>query len=180
MNTPSSNHPPARQGGGPGQQRDPLRRWQDRVEEELAEARERGDFDNLQGAGKPLAHDTNPFAGDKALAYSLLKTNNLAPPEIERGKEIDAELARADAMLATLRRKRDAARYRVGKMFAAERRAYNISRNNTEARYADALRAVNSKILSLNIVAPAALHRRLIDVERRLEQFRDEFPPLDV
>ncbi len=180
MSSPPSNQPPPNKGGGgPSPQRDPLRRWRDRVEEELAEARERGEFENLPGAGKPLALDTNPFAGGKALAYSLLKTNNLAPPEIERGKEIDADLARADAMLAALRRRRDAVRYRVGKAFTSERRAYNTARDNTELRYGEALRAASSKILSLNIVAPAALHRRPIDVESRLAQFRDEFPRLD-
>src|SRR5215467_9105524 len=82
---------------GPGQQRgDLLRRWRDHIEEQLAEATARGAFDNLRGTGQPLTLDANPYAGDRALAYSLLKSNNLAPPEIERGKEIDAELARAE------------------------------------------------------------------------------------
>jgi hypothetical protein len=31
----------------------------------------------------------------------------------------------------------------------------------------------------LNIIAPPALHRRLIDVELRLAAFREAFPPLD-
>src|SRR6476646_9287900 len=74
------------------------RQWSDLVEELLEEARERGDFEHLEGKGKPLALDQNPYAGDRALAYSLLKNNQLAPPEIERGKEIDADLARADAL----------------------------------------------------------------------------------
>jgi hypothetical protein len=30
----------------------------------------------LPGAGKPLALDRNPFAGDKSLAYSLLNANH--------------------------------------------------------------------------------------------------------
>ena len=157
---------------------DPLRRWRDAVEERLAEARERGDFDNLPGAGKPLALDRNPFAGDKSLAYSLLKNNHLAPPEIERGKEIDADLARADALLAALRRRRDALPLRTGGAYAAQRRAYNLQRDKTEAHYAEMLRTANSNILSLNIVAPAALHRRPLDLERLLGAFRDEFPRL--
>ena len=168
----------ARNRPGPAPRNDALRRWRDVVEEQLAEARERGDFDNLSGAGKPLSLDSNPFAGDKALSYSLLKNNNMAPPEIERGKEIDADLARADELLASLRRRRDAVRFRVGSAFAAERRAYNLVRDKTEARYADALRIVNSKILSLNIVAPAILHRRMLDIERLMAAFRDEFPHL--
>ena len=177
-----SNRPDAPQAPvkkpNPAPPRDSLRRWRDAVEERLAEARERGDFDNLPGAGKPLALDRNPFAGDKSLAYSLLKNNHLAPPEIERGKEIDAELARADALLAALRRRRDALPLRTGGAYTAQRRAYNLQRDKTEARYVEMLRTVNSNILSLNIVAPAALHRRPLDLERLLGAFRDEFPRL--
>jgi hypothetical protein len=155
------------------------RKWPTVVEQQIEEAQARGDFDNLQGAGQPLRLDKNIYAGDKALAYSLLKNNDLAPPEIERGKEIDAELERADALLASLRRQRDNPRLKRGSAFASERRAYNVLRDKTEARYAGALRGINSKILSLNIVAPAALHRRLIDIDARLRAFAEEFPRLD-
>ena len=154
------------------------RKWHDYVEEQLAEARARGDFDNLKGAGQPLRLDKNIYAGNKALAYSLLKSNDVAPPEIERSKEIDAELARAEALLTTLRHRRETLRLRLGSAFASDRRAYNLLRDNTEARYERALRAVNSNILSLNIIAPPALHRRTLDVEARLRAFREEFPRL--
>jgi len=165
---------------GPGQpQGDVLRRWRDAVEEQIAEAAARGEFENLRGTGQPLALDTNHYAGDRALGYSLLKSNNLAPPEIERGKEIDAELERAEALLASLRRQRDALGLHPEPTFAAERRAYTILRDKTEDRYAGALQSINSKILSLNIIAPAALHRRPLDVEQRLRAFQDEFPRLD-
>lgn len=155
-----------------------MRRRADLIEELLEDARERGEFDNLKGAGQPLDLRKDVYAGDKALAYSLLKNNQMAPPEIERGKEIDAELARADDLLARLRRQRNALAPRLGPRYAAERRAYNLVRDKTEMRYAEALRAINSKILSLNIVAPSALHRRAIDVEARLREFADEFPRL--
>jgi hypothetical protein len=157
---------------------DRLRRWRDVVEERLAEARERGDFDNLNGAGRPLTVDVNPFAGDKALAYSLLKHNQVAPPEIERGKEIDADGARADALLASLRVRRDAVLRRTLGGAGAERHAYNLLRARTEVRYVEALRALKSKILSFNIVTPALMHRRTVDVGRLLAAFQDEFPPL--
>lgn len=154
------------------------RKWATAVEQQIEEAQARGDFDNLQGTGKPLRLEKNVYAGDKALAYSLLKNNDLAPPEIERGKEIDADLARADALLASLRRQRDALHAKRSSAFASERRAYNVVRDKTEARYTEALRGINSKILSLNIVAPAALHRRLIDIDARLRSFAEDFPRL--
>jgi DnaJ homolog subfamily C member 28 len=153
------------------------RQWSDVVEQLLSEARDRGDFENLEGKGKPLALDRNPFAGDRALAYSLLKNNNYAPPEIERGKEIDADIARAEGLLATLRHRRNALGSRVTQ--ADARRAFNIARDATEAHYEALLREINSKILSLNIVAPTAMHRRRLDIDTKLRAFREEFPRLE-
>lgn len=175
--------PPNRSGQQPGhhsseQGHARLRRWADAVEEQIREATERGDFDNLDGKGKPLNLEQNVFAGDKALAYSLLKNNHLAPPEIERGREIDADLARADGLLKTLRHRYATLRSKRGILSAGDRRAYNVVRDNTAARYESALRAINSKILSLNITAPAAMHRRMVDVEARLGAFAEEFPRL--
>jgi DnaJ family protein C protein 28 len=155
------------------------RNWSDLIEDLLEEARARGDFDNLPGKGQPLRLDDNPYAGDRALAYSLLENNNLAPPEIERGREIDAELLRAEELLAGLRRRRDALQPQSGTAHAEERRAYNVLREKTEARYEEALRAINSKILSLNIIAPTALHRRRVDVETKMRDFREEFPRME-
>ncbi|HLZ24122.1 MAG TPA: DnaJ family domain-containing protein [Ktedonobacterales bacterium] len=158
----------------PGQRR----KWNDYIEEQITEAQKRGDFDNLPGAGKPLRIEKNVFAGDKALAYSLLKNNQLAPPEIERAKEIDAAMARAEELLVTLRRRRDTLRLKLGRAFASDRRAYNLLRNKTRARYDESLRAINSNVLSLNIIVPPALHRRLLDVDAKLRVFDDEFPRL--
>jgi len=151
--------------------------WADLVEERLNEAMERGDFDNLERKGKPLDLDRNPFAGDRALAYSLLKNNNFAPPEIERGKEIESDIKRADEMLETLRRRQHALGGRTASRDA--RRAYTIVRDATEARYEALLRAINSNILSLNIIAPTVMHRRRLDIEAKMRAFHDEFPRLD-
>lgn len=152
----------------------------DIVEQRIEEARAEGKFDNLSGAGRPLPRDdSDVWAGDRALAYHLLKSNDVAPPELERGREIDQELARADDLVAALRHARDrlAARRAV---YPSDRRAYMLQRDATERRYEDMLRAVNSSILSLNIMAPPALHRRMVPVAQRMEAFRAEFPRLEV
>src|SRR5258708_13386659 len=59
------------------------KRFFDYVEEQIQEAQARGEFANLPGFGKPLDLDSNQFAGDKALAYGMLKQNGFAPPEID-------------------------------------------------------------------------------------------------
>lgn len=175
MSDQSSTNRPAK-GQGEARQRPPRRQWSDLIEDLLSEARDRGDFDNLEGKGQPLALDDNPFAGDRALAYSLLKNNQFAPPEIERGKEIDGDIKRAEDLLETLRRRQHALGTRAS--HPDVRRAYNMARDATEARYETLLREINSKILSLNIVAPTIMHRRRIDIEAKLREFREEFPRL--
>lgn len=172
-----SGPPAPRQKGAHSQNWGQPHRWADIVEQQITQARERGDFDNLHGQGKPLQLDRNPLAGEKELAYSLLKNNDLLPPEIERGKEIAEELKQAEGMLARLRHQRDRLRLRTH-LFASDRRSYNVLLEGTLARYKEALAAINSKILSLNIIALPALHQRMIDVEARLRAFHDEFSPL--
>jgi DnaJ homolog subfamily C member 28 len=194
MSDPASQNPAAHENESSDQRHDQRgaggaqRAWEmeqarrravrDIIEQRIQEAQEEGKFDNLSGAGKPLRLDENIWAGDKAMAYHLLKSNDVAPQELERGREIDHELARAEEPVRMLRFRRDTLRARRN-VFASDRRAYNALRAATERRYAEALRDINSKVLSLNIIAPPALHRRLIDVELRLAAFREEFPPLD-
>lgn len=61
------------------------------VEEQVRRAIEAGEFDNLPGKGKPLdlrAYFETPE--DLRMAYSILKSNNFVPEEVEMLKEIDA------------------------------------------------------------------------------------------
>ena len=159
-------------------QRSRRRLWMDIVEERIKAAEERGEFANLPGAGKPLAMDVNREAGDNALAYSLLKANQMAPREITLGQEVDQDLALAESLAAELRRRRDLLAQRRGPVFASERRAYNIQVEKTATRYEAILIAARGKVLSLNIIAPAPLHRPQVDVVARMRAFRAEFPPL--
>lgn len=66
---------------------------EDLVENQIIKAQQRGDFDNLEGAGKPLNLEDNPFEDlDSRMAFKILKDNGFAPYWIELGKEIDADI----------------------------------------------------------------------------------------
>lgn len=55
----------------------------------IAEAIERGDFDNLKGAGKPLNLEEDAYIPeDLRMAYRVLKNAGFLPPELELKKEI--------------------------------------------------------------------------------------------
>lgn len=61
------------------------------VEEQIRRAIEAGEFDNLPGKGKPIdlrAYFETPE--DLRMAYSILKSNNFVPEEVEMLKEIEA------------------------------------------------------------------------------------------
>lgn len=188
------DQPAANNEHSPEEQRVPRKRrpgqqWANLVEERIREAMERGDFDHLQGEGKPLDLDENPYAGDRALAFHLLKSQNFLPQELELGREIDADLKRAEGILAEFRRKRASlkqwqqaslsrdplARWRLPSTGEAQQ-SYQKMREDYARRYEQALREVRSKILTLNIIAPSALHRTPLDVEAAMQAFYKEFP----
>jgi DnaJ family protein C protein 28 len=160
----------------------PLRRagrpWASIVDEQIRAAAGRGDFDNLPGAGQPLDLAENPYAGDRAAAFNLLRSHGVAPREIALGREIDAELEAAKAPVVRLRWRREELAGRRVPPFSSERRAYNVLREGTRAALGDSLVALNRKILTLNISAPSAMHRTMLDVSALLRTFDDEFPPL--
>jgi hypothetical protein len=57
-----------------------LEEWRSLVEQRLNEAMERGEFDNLPGAGKPMRLNENPNEPHEVqMANRLLKNNDLAP-----------------------------------------------------------------------------------------------------
>jgi hypothetical protein len=59
------------------------------AEEKIREAMERGEFDSLPLAGRPLLLESNAFVPeDLRLAYKLLKDGGFLPPEVEMKKEI--------------------------------------------------------------------------------------------
>ena len=59
------------------------------VEERIRQAQERGAFDNLPGAGRPLdLADDQHIPEDLRLPYKILKNADCLPPEIDLRKEI--------------------------------------------------------------------------------------------
>ena len=59
------------------------------VEERIRKAIQKGEFDNLSGAGQPLKlEEDRHIAEDLRLAHKILKNAECLPPEIELKKEI--------------------------------------------------------------------------------------------
>ena len=87
------------------------------VEAKIAEAQRDGAFDDLPGAGKPLALDDDRLVPeDLRMAYRILKNAGFVPPEIEERKEA-ADLRKLVAAAAG-----DAARRALARLALLEAR----------------------------------------------------------
>src|SRR5579859_923719 len=128
------------------------KQFEDFISEQIREAEARGEFDNLQGFGKPLNLANNVYAGDKAAGYNLLKSNGFAPQEIELAKEIRIEHERAETKLARLRQQGRALRSRRVPPFPSEKRAFNTAVEKAAADYEQTLHDLNRKILTFNLM----------------------------
>ncbi|MDE7242102.1 DnaJ family domain-containing protein [Desulfovibrio sp.] len=59
------------------------------AERRIQEAQERGEFDDLPGAGRPLQLDAMSHVPQELrMAYTILRNANCLPPELEERKEI--------------------------------------------------------------------------------------------
>jgi predicted RNA-binding protein Jag len=73
-----------------------LARKHDLVGTLLTQAIVRGEFDNLEAAGKPLNLEENPFEPvELRMVHKILKDNGFAPGWIELGKEIPEHCSHA-------------------------------------------------------------------------------------
>lgn len=78
------------------------------IEERILKAQKRGDFDNLEGTGKPICiEDDRHIPEDLRITYKILKNADCLPPEIEIKKEIQ----RTEDLLISI--KDTAEKYRV-------------------------------------------------------------------
>lgn len=113
--------------------------WNFIAERRIREAMEEGAFEHLDGKGKPLDLEENPFEDPSLrMAHRLLRNNGFAPEWIEQGKEIEAE--------------RDRLR-KSGESISVDERRLLIA-------------ALNRRILSYNLKAPEGAQKLLVSQEK--------------
>lgn len=149
--------------------------WESWIDEQIREAQQRGDFDNLPGKGKPLDLTPNPYAQGQELAFKVLKDAGYAPDWIELDKAIRGKLER---VRGTLVRSRE---WYEARMAGLERRSggwADAERERTEAswqqailRFQEEVSAINAEIADLNLRVPSPrFQRSKIDTNRELDR----------
>lgn len=140
---------------------------------------ERGEFDNLTGAGKPLDLDENPFApADWRLAFKILKDNQVAPEWIETGKQIRDELSALASLLEQQtrwqREKLAGAKLLAPAKAIVEREHLAQARDKTMRVYRQRAEALNKLIDTFNLKVPnAQLQVPRVRIDEELRRFAD-------
>lgn len=157
------------------EQRTGPRDWESWIDQQIREAQERGEFDDLPGKGKPVDLTPNPYAQDRELAYKILRDAGYAPDWIELGKAIRSRLERERATLARRWAWREA---RLAELAARSGRWAEEERGRTEASWRRAVAAfeeevaaINREIVELNLKAPSPrFQRSRVDAAREIER----------
>lgn len=148
-----------------------LARKHDLVGTLLAQALERGEFDNLEGAGKPLNLEENPFEPvELRMVHKILKDNGFAPAWIELGKEIDALQGKFATEVDYF--KRYTRIVFSESRSAAAMRHYETRRDDFYNRSQERLEEIFKKILDYNLNCPLQLGRTNIDVAQEMRCLR--------
>jgi len=147
-------------------------------EEEIADmvrsAHESGELRHLYGRPIDLS-DGSP----NWFITKTLKQQGYTHPALERTRELDEQLARAESIIELLRRRR-------GRLIASEPHSakqvndFNVSREYELQRYRDKLKEINRSIRDYNITVPTALQRAYIPVDRVVEGVTRELPPMEI
>jgi hypothetical protein len=157
----------------------------DRVSERrIQDAIEAGEFDNLEGAGKPLQMDDNPFVPeDMRVAYKVLKNSGFAPDWMVLSQEIEEDIQRlrhrADRHFAYLRRSLHEI---SGDPYAIKRLRAEVSRLKNEhiraaRQHSLAIEEINRKITTFNQTVPiGSLLKVPLSLSVEMEAYEDRVP----
>lgn len=132
--------------------------WESLIERQIREAMADGRFDVLPHQGAPLPVDDDAAAGDRAMAFRMLRDAGSAPPWIEADKAARHGAARVETLIGQAPRTGVAGRDRL-------RRAVR-----------DAVDDTNRATERVNAEAPTVRqHRRPLDLAVELDRLERAF-----
>ena len=136
-------------------------KWESLVDRLIRESMERGEFEDLSGAGEPIDLSENPFEDpDLRTTHRLLRNAGFAPAWIEELKDIDAVQRRAEAVLR-----------RARSLYCTDTAQWQ--RAVTEFREVGA--ELNQRIRLYNLKTPVVqLQRKVIDVDAIVNTLENE------
>jgi DnaJ family protein C protein 28 len=153
--------------------------WESWVNQQIREAQERGEFDDLPGTGKPLDLTPNPYALEQELAFKVLKDAGYAPEWIELDKAIRHWL---ESVRAVLQRQWEWREGRLRELAGRSDRWADDERRRAVVGWRDAVaafeldfEAINKEIAELNLKVPSPrFQRSKLDAAREAARLEGE------
>jgi DnaJ family protein C protein 28 len=134
----------------------PGQSWDNYIEEQIRDAMERGEFDNLKGKGKPQTFGEHHGDPSLEMAHKLMRDAGFVPTWLELEREIERKQKEAEESVLRSWRWREAVRgdhIEDPRWIEAE---WRKARELFEKRIA----AINGKIMSFNLQLPQPLLHR--------------------
>ena len=147
------------------------------VEEKITDAMERGEFDNLPGAGKPLRLEHDRLVPPEyRLAYRIMRDNDVLPDWVILQREIDHLIQRArddlDAAVQYFLQVETELADKHGVENVQRRLRARDVRDEALSAFRACVPEINKKIALFNLKVPAVhLTRDLLDESRELRRF---------
>jgi DnaJ family protein C protein 28 len=136
------------------------------LDEQIRQAIERGEFDNLPGKGKPLDLSKNPHEDPGwRMAYRMLKENGYTLPWIETRRSIELDFERLQKSLGQHWDWRKSATGRRGLMHAEREWQQAVQTFRTEVE------KLNKRIRDYNLEIPSnQFQRRPINIDQEIQK----------
>ena len=137
------------------------------IDEQIRQAMERGEFDNLPGKGQPLNLPQNPYEDPAwGMAYQILKSSGHTLPWIETCQEIEKDIEEARQVLVRAWQSRQSALY--------EKQLFHLIEEEWQRvliAFKEKTVDLNRRIFNYNLKAPSdQFKRRRIDPDREIEK----------
>lgn len=146
--------------------------WESFIDKKIREAMENGEFDNLQGEGKPLQDlEDNLFEdADKRLAHHLLKNSGFTLPWIQMRQQIMEDMER---VAIPAKRVWSAVKHRLA--FNPHDQQAKSYWQRSVAEFRERVAAINKQIDDYNLLVPADAFRMMpLVFERELTKITSD------
>jgi DnaJ homolog subfamily C member 28 len=131
--------------------------WDTLIERQIRDAMDTGKFKDLPNQGGRLPLDDNPYAGERDMAFHILRNAGVAPPWVEADKEVRELLAQRDKILQ-----------RVSSGLIPT----SIQRERDRRAIGEIVAHANGAIAKVNMESPTpAQHRKRLDLDEELARY---------
>jgi hypothetical protein len=154
------------------------------AERRIQDAITEGEFDNLAGAGQPLAVDENPYVPEELrLTFKVMQNAGIVPDWVVLAQEIDTETEAwrryGDEHFHALRARLEQAVAHPGahRRLREEVAALKATHRRATEQHAAMLAELNRKIHYFNAIVPSdSLHRATFIPEAEMRAWADRLP----